>query len=82
MEQVERVLSWLVEDTKHRFDQQGNPGNYSPKLKEAIELLENVREVQDNYLFIDLNVIPYFRDGIMTKDDVAKVVADALRLKR
>lgn len=48
-QRVITTLSWMVADTKHRFDdcrnnlENGSEGGYSPELTEAIELLEDLK---------------------------------------
>ena len=37
------TLDWMTRDTKHRHDETGIEGNYSPELLEAIEVLELLR---------------------------------------
>lgn len=45
------TLEWLVTDAKYRFNTGPNPGNYSPELKEAIELLETLKkEYRGSYM--------------------------------
>ena len=45
-----KVLSWMIEDMKVRFDEQRSnfgqdiTGGYSPELTEAIELLESMKK--------------------------------------
>ena len=48
--QIIKVLSWMTEDMKKRFDEQRShfgmevSGGYSPELTEAIELLESMKK--------------------------------------
>ena len=50
-ERIERNFSWMIDDFKHHHNQskgnleEGSQGDYSPELKEAILLLEDVRKV-------------------------------------
>ena len=37
------TLEWMVTDMTHRHDSCGNPGNYSPDLSKAIDLLTQLR---------------------------------------
>lgn len=45
-------LSWMIEDMKHRHNQlkgnleEGSQGDYSPALKEAMELLNDIEKVE------------------------------------
>jgi len=49
-QRIIEVMTWIVEDMKHRFDSEnGNfdvysQGNYSPELTEAIEALEELKQ--------------------------------------
>ena len=38
LEQARISHKWLLADTKVRFDNQGNPDNYSDELKHAVEV--------------------------------------------
>ena len=48
--QIIKVLSWMLDDMKVRFDEQRShfgqdiTGGYSPELTEAIELLESMKK--------------------------------------
>jgi hypothetical protein len=46
IERIIKTLDWMVTDCKHKFDEQGNPGNYSPELTEAINLLEELKSLK------------------------------------
>ncbi len=35
---------WVVEEAKQRFDFDGNDGNYSPLLKQAIDIRDRLRD--------------------------------------
>lgn len=80
IERIVRILEWMVPDQKNRFDEGPNPGNYSPALTEAIELHEELKQVTD-YLFIDLNCIPGFKTGSISKDDISAIIMDALKMQ-
>lgn len=51
-ERLLQILSWMVEDLKHRYNEskgnfgQGTQGDYSPELKEAIALFEDVKKAE------------------------------------
>ena len=43
-QRIINTLSWMIEDLKWRHDQEGIEGNYSPELKEAMNVLEELKK--------------------------------------
>ena len=44
LKRASKSLTWMVEEMKHRHDDCGVEGNYSPELLEAIEVLELIKK--------------------------------------
>jgi hypothetical protein len=42
-DRIIETLQWMVADMTHRHDECGNPGNYSPELSRAIEILDDLQ---------------------------------------
>lgn len=80
IKRILQTLNWIVPECKNRFDDGTNPGNYSDDLAEAIELHEELKQVGE-YLFVDLDCIPGFKTGAITKDDISTIIMDALKMQ-
>lgn len=78
VEDINRSLRWMVTDIKHRRDNipiGGGPGN---DLQEVIDLLSTL-EKMENGLIIDVDSIPAFQSGKLTREDISAIVMDALK---
>ena len=42
-ERIIKTLEWMIADMKWRYDSTGIEGNYSPELKEAMAILEELK---------------------------------------
>lgn len=79
VEDINRSLRWMVTDIEHRRDNipiGGGPGN---DLQEAIDLLSTL-EKMGNGLIINVDSIPAFQSGKLTREDISAIVMDALKL--
>ena len=79
-ERIMRLLSLMVEDWKSKYNKSRVSKSYSPELREAIKLLEELRTNRNDYLTIDLKMIPGYSRGQLTRDDVMAIIMDALRI--
>ena len=80
------TLTWMIEDCKHRADEtklnteEYMKGGYSKDLTEAIDLLNELNQLT-KFLIVDLNNIPSFKEGRLTRDDVSSIIMDALKIR-
>lgn len=52
-ERLIKTLEWMITDMKWRHDITGIEGNYSPELKEAMNLLEELKKSTCDIIIYD-----------------------------
>lgn len=71
-------LEWMVQHFKLMNENDESFVEPSPQLLEAEKTLQELKEMKGNYLYISLNILPSFRRGEITIEEVKDTVITAL----
>lgn len=74
-------LEWMIQHFQFINSQDESFVEPSLQLKEAIQVLEELKEIKDHHILIALNILPNYVNGKLTKDDIHSIILDALKVR-